>query len=143
MGLKSLTLIIIIMTISNIVKAELNLNYYKEGLITISENYEKLNKQIKVEILKLNCIEDQQHLLQLQSKYVQEFKEQADLLSNAINGYEKSLATGVSEEMHNQITQQSSQIIKIATLHRKIFEDKIQRIRNAEYKKINNFIKSQ
>jgi len=131
------------MTISNIVKAELNLNYYKEGLITISENYEKLNKQIKVEILKLNCIEDQQHLLQLQSKYVQEFKEQADLLSNAINGYEKSLATGVSEEMHNQITQQSSQIIKIATLHRKIFEDKIQRIRNAEYKKINNFIKSQ
>jgi len=131
------------MTISNIVKAELNLNYYKEGLITISENYEKLNKQIKVEILKLNCIEDQQHLLQLQSKYVQEFKEQADLLSNAINGYEKSLATGVSEEMHNQITQQSSQIIKISILHKKVFENEIQRIRNAEYKKINNFIKSQ
>jgi hypothetical protein len=143
MGLKSLTLIVIIMTISNLVTAELNVNYHKEGLITLSNNYEKLNKQIKVEILKLNCIEDQQHLLQLQSKYIQEFKEQADLLSNAINDYEKSLATGISEEMHNQIVQRSSQIIKIATLHRKIFEDKIQRIRNAEYERIKNFLKSQ
>jgi hypothetical protein len=143
MDLKSLTLIVIIMTISNLVKAELNVNYYKEGLITLSNNYEKLNKQIGLEISKISSEADQQSLLRLQSAYVKEFKEQADLLSNAINEYEKSLATGISEEMHNQIVQRSSQIIKIATLHRKIFEDKIQRIRNAEYERIKNFLKTQ
>jgi hypothetical protein len=130
------------MTVSNVVTAELNVNYYKEGLITISENYEKLNKQIKVEILKLNCIEDQQHLLQLQSKYIQEFKERAEEVSNAVNKYEKSLKTGEREEIANQIEASSRELIALFKLQKSIFEDKIKAIYKSENNKINTFIQS-
>jgi len=143
MVLKSLALIVIIMTNSNLVTAELNVNYYKEGLIKLRKDYEENNKRISAEILNLSSEVNQKLVLKLQSAYCKEFKERIGLLNTTINEYEKSLKTGESEELHNQILLRSRELMSFSKLSLLVLANKIQVFNSADNEKIKNFLKTQ
>ena len=143
MYLKPMTIVVIAMASPMIGKAELNVSYYKNGLVTIRKNYEETNKKISGEILKLSSEANQKLLLEMQSCYVKEFQERVEHISNTIKEYEQSLQTEESKEMHDQILVKSRELISFSKLSINILADKVRAFDSADNEKIKNFIRSQ
>ena len=143
MYLKPMTIVVIGMAFPIIGKAELDVSYYKNGLVTIRKNYEETNKKISAEILKLNSEANQKRLQEIQNGYVKEFQERVEHIGNAIKEYERSLETGESKEMHDQILVKSRELISFSEVSIKSLVYKIRALNESDNERIKSFIGSQ